>query len=295
MKIYAAVQEGFSTRNPSLTMDLQVCGAFSEGIYIKSSDHKMFLIHDFRYGLIPFGFAIPNAKTFLERYEIKVGMKLIWKDPVLYFPEIKAQIVVEEKEVPALSSCRPDKDTVMRTVRRGIEILRKSSKGSVKEILWNTESETINDIYMRKAFLPLKKLENGMKNEDASEINTALYSLLGLGPGLTPSMDDFLTAVLVTCIFIERCWRTEITGAEILADQVKKMARERTGEFSAAYLTAAADGGRFSLLECLLSNDSNLSNYETLLEVGGNSGADQLTGVIWSMLYILKQLEMTQV
>jgi hypothetical protein len=260
----------------------------SEAVYFKGGNHEIFLIHDIRYGLIPFGIAIPNVKSFLEKYDITAGMELIWQDHELYFPDAGIDIVLDEKETPASNGCKPDREAVMRKVAGGTEILKKCGKGIVKEILWKTEAEGFDSIYMKKAFAPLQKLESGMKNEDAPEIHAALCALVGLGPGLTPSLDDFLTAVIAACKFIERSWKTKIRGTEILADQIMQLAQERTGEFSAAYLTAAAEGGSFSLIEDLIcAEDAYESRCERLLAVGGNSGADLLTGVAWSFQYIL--------
>lgn len=292
MRLLGAVQQGFLYRRTSLASKLHICGVFSEAAYFKSSTDEMFLIHDIRYGLLPFGIAIPEAKRFLEQYNIKADMELTWQENVLYFPEAKVFIVVSETEESISDGCIPNNDAMRRTVICGTDILRKCGKGCAKEILCVGKSEEITNIYMKKAFLPLKRLEKGMEDEDAPEINGALLSLLGLGPGLTPSMDDFLTAVLFTCLFVARHRKIEIPGIKILAAQIMQWARERTGEFSAAYLTAAAEGGSFSLLEDLICAEESVELCcEKLLAVGGNTGADQLAGVIWSLQYILKQYE----
>ena len=94
--------------------------------------------------------------------------------------------------------------------------------------------------------------------------------LIGLGPGLTPSGDDYLGGMLVA---LRRTGRT--MQAEGLWRWLQPRLRERTSAISAAHLTAAAAGEGHEALHSVLDGELNL---DALDAVGHTSGWDALAG-----------------
>jgi hypothetical protein len=82
-------------------------------------------------------------------------------------------------------------------------------------------------------------------------------ALLGLGPGLTPSGDDFIGGVLIALRALGR-----VRTAERLAGWAEPLARERTSIISRAHLACAAGGMGAGAL------------HETLVAIGRPGGAD---------------------
>lgn len=109
---------------------------------------------------------------------------------------------------------------------------------------------------------------------------SAIDALIGLGPGLTPSGDDFLGGVLVALRHLGASSVTESLAAEVLA-----RASQRTNEISRAHLAAAAGGEASAPLHGMLSSlcspgASGMGEYLSAIDaVGHTSGWDALAGV----------------
>ena len=115
----------------------------------------------------------------------------------------------------------------------------------------------------------------------ASDPPPAIAALIGLGPGLTPSGDDFLGGVLAALHYLGHA---EV--ADRLAHLVLPIAAENTSLISAAYLRAAAAGEvakvLYDTLDAVLAGDN--ASLERQLDaigaVGHTSGWDALAGAV---------------
>ena len=105
--------------------------------------------------------------------------------------------------------------------------------------------------------------------------------LIGLGPGLTPSGDDYLGGILVALRWVGRG-----AQADSLWRWIEPRLAGRTGELSIAHLAAAASGEAHEALHGLLED---LSAWEApdllpalarLDAVGHSSGWDALAGIV---------------
>ncbi len=112
-------------------------------------------------------------------------------------------------------------------------------------------------------------------NED--QLQTAVATLAGLGPGLTPAGDDFLLGVLLGL------WATR-PAAEVIgfAERVLETAVPRTTQLSAAWLTAAARGEAVlawhHFVEALLARAAWELPVNAILDTGATSGVAALLG-----------------
>ena len=96
--------------------------------------------------------------------------------------------------------------------------------------------------------------------------------LIGLGPGLTPSGDDYLGGMLVALRLSGRGMQ-----AEGLWRWLQPRLARRTSPISAAHLAAAAAGEAHEALHTVLAGDLDL---EALDRVGHCSGWDALAGAV---------------
>lgn len=113
------------------------------------------------------------------------------------------------------------------------------------------------------------------------DLNTALAGLLGLGPGLTPSGDDWLAGWLAG---MQVCLPP--TRSFALGHLVAQAARTRTNLISRSYLQAAA-AGRLAqpwhvLFSALAQKDPApvCAAAQGILQFGATSGADMLSGFL---------------
>lgn len=109
----------------------------------------------------------------------------------------------------------------------------------------------------------------------------AADAVLGLGPGLTPSGDDLLAGILVTCGQLRS--RSVGTGVAALGEHVAARAGDRTPALSAALLRCAADGLAaepvLGLIDAVVGRRPLGPALCTLLSVGHTSGHDTARGV----------------
>jgi hypothetical protein len=102
-------------------------------------------------------------------------------------------------------------------------------------------------------------------------LDSAAEGLIGLGPGLTPSGDDYFGGVLVALHAVRRT-----THAETLWRWLEPRLAARTSELSAAHLAAAAEGEAHEALHEVL----NGAPPEQLDGVGHCSGWDAFAGAM---------------
>jgi hypothetical protein len=105
-------------------------------------------------------------------------------------------------------------------------------------------------------------------------------ALVGLGPGLTPSGDDFLCGFMATLYGL---------GYPLVAQQVARivipLAATRTNLISAAYLRCAADGEIYEalrqILACVCGRGEDLDTQLDRMEAYGHtSGWDTFAGAV---------------
>ena len=105
--------------------------------------------------------------------------------------------------------------------------------------------------------------------------------LIGLGPGLTPSGDDYLGGVLVALRWVGRG-----TQADSLWRWLEPQLAQRTSPISAAHLAAAAGGEVHEVLHDVLADlaaweaPDLLPSLSRLDALGHTSGWDALAGIV---------------
>jgi len=113
-----------------------------------------------------------------------------------------------------------------------------------------------------------------------SENINEIKALVGLGPGLTPSGDDFLGAIMVT---LHSIGRKDL--AKRMASILLPIALTQTGKISLAHLQCAAQGQGYKVLHDVIYalGESKKSKLESILkkmdDIGHTSGWDAMAGV----------------
>ena len=118
-------------------------------------------------------------------------------------------------------------------------------------------------------------------DERSDEAVPSLQSLLGLGPGLTPSGDDFLGGAMVALTCLDMT-----SQRDALWGTLAPLAVTHTNDISRAHLAAAAQGFGSAALHALLDvvrvgdADAIPPRIATLAAVGHTSGWDAMAGAI---------------
>ena len=128
----------------------------------------------------------------------------------------------------------------------------------------------------------LPGLERALAGRDAARVTACVASLVGRGPGLTPSGDDALVGLLAV---LHRLAPPGDRPLELLGRAVAAHLH-RTGDISAHYLRLAADGHfgerPIALCDALAggAQDELQAAAAAVLATGATSGADALLGVV---------------
>lgn len=128
-------------------------------------------------------------------------------------------------------------------------------------------------------------LLNGLLNDRISSALPHAVSLVGLGPGLTPSGDDFLTGLFT----IFNMKNSPFYPYRSFCEDVLKKAKTLTNDISYMTLKKAAIGkvreSIISLLNSLLVEDDEdlFLSLNKLLNIGSSSGTDIALGIIFGM------------
>jgi len=160
-----------------------------------------------------------------------------------------------------------------------------------------------NDSFAERARPGIERVMWGIFSLDKAAITESAKTIIGLGPGLTPSCDDFLCGLLVSLK----------TGAAVLsmsddtgffdeiAGSIYEEARQRTTVFGSSMLREAREGvcplAVVNLIHCLLTEDMerNAEASKTLVRMGETSGADIAIGVFYGIRFLVSRLENLEV
>lgn len=145
-------------------------------------------------------------------------------------------------------------------------------------------SKVFRSSVLQKAVLAMQALIQSTRWFDLSA--PAIYDLIGLGPGLTPSGDDLLVGYL-TGLWCAVEGKSERRGfISGLGCKIVRCSR-RTNDISRAYLYHAARGQVSSRLATLAgaissgeSGEPLLAVAESAMHVGHSSGMDAVTGLL---------------
>ncbi len=145
--------------------------------------------------------------------------------------------------------------------------------------------------FIAAAFSFIEEIVDAYRTRDTARLVEAAHRLVGLGPGLTPSGDDFLGGLLFAehylCAAYPEAWPPEVG----LAGEVLDYARAQTNLISYTLLHDHARGQGTEPLHALMAGllggqelDALVMNARRLIEIGNTSGWDMLAGVMTALL-----------
>lgn len=271
----------------------EIIALHSESIYMKMPCGRLALICPSKYGTVPFAFALDDFETVRNICEHKIGDVVEVSVGNILFSD-GTSIYIKEKKTPKKSS---QKEIVLSRQRIKTAIDVASPIASRRGIFPALEvlvccgkpSENANAYALRVAGCA-DIIEESLMHKDADYLSSAIDSIIGLGLGLTPSGDDFITGMLYSFSFFARKSRRAAQYFTMLSKAVK-VKTCRTSEISREYLLCACEGLYYEIvtevLESLTEDDRDIEgSVLRLLSVGASSGADILCGILFSM-YIL--------
>jgi len=162
------------------------------------------------------------------------------------------------------------------TARQALRILTKC----LDEASWRLDSDRLTAAVAERARVPVKALGRWLKNLTGPAPKSA-RDLVGLGPGLTPSGDDYLAGVMLGLHAIG-----QPEAAVDMHEGLRPAIRAAGQAISAAHLLAARDGlagiAVDGFLAALLRADEDgiRDGIRAVAATGHTSGWDTLAGVV---------------
>ena len=288
------VPESLHKRIQGQILRLEVIGVYSSAIYFRAEHGWILMLHDKKYGAVPFGIAMQDVSQWIKYSRICPGMEALLTEQYLVFPETAVNLPIEIHPAWTHIAERPSAGIMAALLHREKEFLWNSSKGALKSLL-DSMWEGKETVFSRQGRSGLIDLSGALCALDGQWVERALKGLVGLGPGLTPSFDDFLVGVVFTLQYARHFWREPPRRAILLAEKITQLAPVLTNEISAAYLSAAAAGYEFEILSELFASWHALEAEHRCLvrleSVGNNSGMDMLTGVLYCLEHFLDNMD----
>ena len=139
--------------------------------------------------------------------------------------------------------------------------------------------------FREKISTELAALSHSFRESDLSQMKKAIHGIAGLGPGLTPSGDDFISGMIFGLWLFKKNPNAWIS---VLAQE----SLDRTNRISQAFLRSAERGefdARWHALLHAVSENSSQKIEQALRAIynyGHSSGKDMLDGLHW----IIKEL-----
>ena len=293
----------------------RVHSVFDRGFYIQIGRNLISVIKNE-------DFISPTSIVIGDPYErgfrsigIKEGMKIEINGDSLVF-EGKALTIRFGKSVKWFPTQIPKKNALSDLIKisLNLRILRDviytcPSREGLVPLLENVELYGPTQVFLRpqmpilseKARPNIETLMWGLYGGDHNMILARASDILGLGPGLTPSGDDFLAGLILSLVIGGKALRKNSTKELIfyqkLSADICKLAREKTTIYSQIFLNQARRGegpkAVVELIHALLTKDPNqvASSAKTVIVMGETSGADIAIGIYYGIRFLISRLE----
>lgn len=145
-----------------------------------------------------------------------------------------------------------------------------------------------------------ERFENFVKafiNNNIKEINTLSKKIIGFGPGLTPSMDDFLSGMMIANLYISHYLKFNIKQAYEINHQIVNTIENKTTRVSEEMLKQSSIGEANedlkSLVVSIISINNNIleNQIDRVINFGHSSGTDILCGIYIGSCILIQRYE----
>lgn len=245
----------------------------SRGTYLEL-DGRILVLTDETYGLTPIGIGIKEISRLVTSLSLKAGQPLSVCRGQLRSSggtlQLQCQLVSESKAFLA-----PQKERILACASQLWERHDpRSAAGLCGPLLLDRDADL--NVLCKTACRPLRGLLAALQAGEKDQVCCAVQQLIGLGIGLTPSLDDVMLGMLYTLL---RLWRER---AQLLRSAIEEYAPQGTHPISVAYLLAVAKGAPFARLDEILLGLSGQKALDIapIISIGSSSGSEMLLGLL---------------
>ncbi|MCE5281427.1 MAG: DUF2877 domain-containing protein [Deltaproteobacteria bacterium] len=273
----------------------------SHSAYCSIRMRPLLLIHGSVLGGIPFGIGVDMGKGYFKEVGLCRGMRVHISDRSLCIPAADFCIEFGDAKVWYPENNRPAHFSLPRAeanFEQALQLVARMGSGQGLGEL----SLVLNDLFLEQGngaehlnllcqacFEPLTQLISGIKKNDLAQVENALPCLIGLGIGLTPSMDDLITALISTLYLLCDRLPGGFEFVSAIGERISRLSRSRTTLVSHTNLVYASRGDRFEILDDLIwsilssSGEDLVEKVGKLISFGATSGTELAIGLLLGM------------
>ena len=179
-----------------------------------------------------------------------------------------------------------------------IPLLENVEKLGPLEVFVKNQKPTMSE----KARPHIDALMWGIFSGDAETIIKSIEPILGLGPGLTPSCDDFIAGLILSLNTAgASLFKKEPETVQFFAkmsEDISTLAKRKTTIYSSSFISESALGeGPKAALDLIFSiitksPDEVAGVSKRLISVGATSGADIAIGIYYGIRFLTSRIEL---
>lgn len=294
----------------------RVLSVFEHAFYVRTESNKLISIIKNRNYISPTSILVNGLKCddfkssgIQEGMYVDVRGNKIVIDGNLFFINLDNSSTWFTPPVPKMKSIKD-----LRFISLNLRVLRdviykcKSREGLVP-LLERVELSGPVNLFLKpletsfseRARPNIERLMWGLYWGDREMFSKNAQTILGLGPGLTPSCDDFLAGLMISLNRgVKVLLKDEKVFFKFLKGVFAEIAEEskaRTTIYSQGFLNLAQKGEGneivVKLVHILLTDheDSVAGYSKTLIEMGETSGADIAIGIYYGIRFLVSRLE----
>lgn len=269
---------GFLLERPQL--ELQVHSAFETSINLLADEELITLAANCR-ELMPMGCIVDIEEV--DQWKLKAEDIVLYDQGAFQLPQGET-ISLQNAEVEKVSMSESyDNDNGIDTA--SLRLVRKklleSDGGGISDLAaWLPQTDKLDqtlNVYSKYIKDDLLAFMDSLKERDYETAVSLTKGLIGFGPGLTPSCDDFLTGIILLLYY-------EDINNDFF-QEIVSLARERTTVVSYHMLKNAAAGKAYGSYLALIRTVAGRDHVslevliDRVLHYGASSGSDFLFGV----------------
>jgi hypothetical protein len=264
----------------------EVHSAYRRTINLRFAADQLVSLHGGWDLVAPFGIALGRRFDSPGFERISPGLRAVVADDLVQIPVAGLEVALAEAAVwepqarpaplpPAAAACHAEVLTAI--------LLQHEDPDGLAGLVDGGDATPL----LRRARPCAVQLAEGLSQGDTSALLAGAEPLLGLGPGLTPSGDDFLGGFMGTALLAlpDAAPLLQAAGHEML-----RLAQTKTTLLSRAFLAHALRGALAPPLDALLATILEAAGRESVAReahaattLGHTSGTDMLAGMVFAL------------
>lgn len=277
----------------------KVLAVFSNTIYLQDNDEEVYWIADRNLSMHRRCILADVDHQFVESgmtWSVMRGCLQIGKDLLidLESAELWTPYLVDPAKLLPLAILPSHRNKILTLVPSSnisdgfARVLQMLDEPSIKNL--NKGENSTQNALLNLALPTIKNILTASKKKDVISIIKEGEKLLGLGPGLTPSGDDFLGGLIFTARHLNDYYKNMLYWNEAIIDEIIHSGKRLTNQISLSILSDLArmygpEPLHNLVTSILIGNSENQvrEDIEQLTKIGHSSGWDMLLGVLTAM------------